>query len=154
MNFIIQRKRLSSWWLRWERTCLLCRRLGFDPWLGRSFGERNGYPLQYSCLENFTHRGAWKATFHGISESDTTERLIQTSRQASTMSPVCSPVQELSGVFSGFCIGHKNVNLKRTARYFLGMWDHQRIAIWESAAMVSHTKVRACKRKKNTFIER
>ena len=31
------------------------------PGLGRSSGERNGYPLQYSCLENFTDRGAWQA---------------------------------------------------------------------------------------------
>ena len=35
--------------------CLQCRRPGFDPWVpgsGRSPGERNGNPLQYSCLEN------------------------------------------------------------------------------------------------------
>ena len=31
---------------------------GFDLWVGRSPGEENGYPLQYSCLENFTDRGA------------------------------------------------------------------------------------------------
>ena len=30
--------------------------------LGRSPGEGNGYPLQYSCLENLTDRGAWRAT--------------------------------------------------------------------------------------------
>ena len=30
--------------------------------LGRSPGEGNGYPLQYSCLENLTYRGAWRAT--------------------------------------------------------------------------------------------
>ena len=31
----------------------------FDPWVGRSPGEGNGYPLQYSCLENPMDRGAW-----------------------------------------------------------------------------------------------
>ena len=32
-------------------------------------GEGNGYPLQYSCLENSMDRGAWKATVHGITKS-------------------------------------------------------------------------------------
>ena len=34
-------------------------------------GERNGNPLQYSCLENPTDRGAWWATIHGITKSRT-----------------------------------------------------------------------------------
>ena len=44
--------------------------------LGRSLGEGNGNPLQYSCLGNFMDRGTWQGTVHGISkESDTTEQL-------------------------------------------------------------------------------
>ena len=34
-------------------------------------GEGNGYPLQYSCLENFMQRGASQATVHGIVKSQT-----------------------------------------------------------------------------------
>ena len=41
------------------------------PWLGRSPGEGNGYPLQYSCLENSMDRGVWQATGHGIAKSRT-----------------------------------------------------------------------------------
>ena len=39
---------------------------GSIPGLGRSPGEGNGYPLQYSCLENPMDREAWRATVHGI----------------------------------------------------------------------------------------
>ena len=40
---------------------------------GRSPGEGNGNPLQYSCLENPMDRGAWLATVHGVAELETTE---------------------------------------------------------------------------------
>ena len=39
------------------------------PGLGRSPGEENGNPLQYSCLENPMDRGAWQATVRGAAES-------------------------------------------------------------------------------------
>ena len=46
------------------------------PGSGRSPGERNGSPLQYSCLENPMNRGAWRATVHVVAEdSDMTEWL-------------------------------------------------------------------------------
>ena len=38
---------------------------------GRSPGEGNGNPLQYSCLENSMDTGAWWATVHGVAESQT-----------------------------------------------------------------------------------
>ena len=40
---------------------------------GRSPGGGHGHPLQYSCLENPMHTGAWAATVHGLQESDMTE---------------------------------------------------------------------------------
>ena len=39
---------------------------GSIPGLGRSPGEGNGSPLQYSCLENPMDRGDWQATTHGV----------------------------------------------------------------------------------------
>ena len=45
--------------------------LGSIPGLGRSPGEGNGNPLQYSCLKNSMDRGAWWAAVHGIAKSRT-----------------------------------------------------------------------------------
>ena len=45
--------------------------LGSIPGLERSPGKGNGYPLQYSCLENLTDRGAWQAKVHGVAKSHT-----------------------------------------------------------------------------------
>ena len=41
------------------------------PGLGRSPGGGNGNLLQYSCLENYMGRGAWHATVHGATKSQT-----------------------------------------------------------------------------------
>ena len=54
------------------------RDLGSIPGLRRSPGERNGYPLHYSCLENFTDRGAWKATVHVVAKCQTQLRQLRT----------------------------------------------------------------------------
>ena len=45
--------------------------LGSILGLVRSPGEENGYPLQYSCLENSMNKGAWQATVHGVTKSQT-----------------------------------------------------------------------------------
>ena len=47
---------------------------GSIPGSGRSSGEGNGNPHQYSCLQNFMDRGTWQAVVHGVAESGMTER--------------------------------------------------------------------------------
>ena len=47
--------------------------IGLIPELGRSAGGGNGYPPQYSCLENPMDTEAWWATVHKVAESDMTE---------------------------------------------------------------------------------
>ena len=51
---------------------------GSIPEPGRSPGEGNGNPLQYSCLENPVDGEAWRATVHVVAESDTAEQLTHT----------------------------------------------------------------------------
>ena len=59
------------WWLSGkESTCDIGNK-GSIPGLGRSSGEGNGNPLQYSCLENSTDRRVWWATVHGVAKSQT-----------------------------------------------------------------------------------
>ena len=43
--------------------------LGLIPGWGRSPGEGNGYPFQYSCLKNSMDRGVWRAAVHGVAKS-------------------------------------------------------------------------------------
>ena len=60
---------------------LQCRKPRFKPWVRKMFWRRewpltavffpDGYLLQYSCLENSLHRGAWWATVHGVAKSQT-----------------------------------------------------------------------------------
>ena len=61
--------------------------VGSVPGLGRSFGEGNGNPLQYSFLENPVDRGAWWATVHEVTKSESqlsngAHRYPETSRTA------------------------------------------------------------------------
>ena len=60
-----------SMWLRRKVSVCNTGDLGSIPGSGRSPGERNGNPLQYSCLENPMDRGAWQATVHGVAKSRT-----------------------------------------------------------------------------------
>ena len=62
------------WWLR--VSACNAGDLGLIPGLGRSPGEGNDNPLQYSCLENPMDGSAWWTTVHGVAkEVDVTERL-------------------------------------------------------------------------------
>ena len=47
------------------------RDMGSIPELGRSLGGGHGNPLQHSCQESPTDRGAWRATVRGVAKSQT-----------------------------------------------------------------------------------
>ena len=46
-----------------------------QSWVGKIAGKRAWQPIRYSCLENPMDRGSGRATVHGVTESDETERL-------------------------------------------------------------------------------
>ena len=57
--------------------------LGSIPGSGRYPGERNGNPLQDSCLENPMERGVWQATVHRVTKKlNTTEHLYREENKA------------------------------------------------------------------------
>ena len=59
------------WWLRCSRIRLQCRRLVFDPWVGKIPWRKECNPLQFSWLEDPTDREAWQTTVHGVAKSQT-----------------------------------------------------------------------------------
>ena len=75
-----------------------------NPSLGRSPGEGNGNPFQYSCLKNFMDRGAWWATVHGVTKSRT-----QLSDFTLTH---CVPGPELVLSYEGLTLNVLNVEVK------------------------------------------
>ena len=56
----------------------IVRDMGSIPGWGRSPGEGHGNPLQYSCLENPMHRGAWWAIVHSVAKSWTQSKWLKT----------------------------------------------------------------------------
>ena len=73
---------------------------GSIPGLGRSSGERNGYPLQYSCLEKFMGRGAWWATVHEVTkELGMTERLNKNKQNKNSRGSISSTTLSISSFY-------------------------------------------------------
>ena len=60
------------------------------PGSERSPGRGKGNPLQYSCLENPTDRGAWKVTVHRVTKSQTQESTHSASTTLSSLLKLCS----------------------------------------------------------------
>ena len=57
------------WWLSGEESSCNVGDASLIPGSGRSPGEGNGTPLQYSCLENPMDRGDWQATVYRVAKS-------------------------------------------------------------------------------------
>ena len=57
------------------------------PGLGRSPGGGNGFPLQYSCLENPMDRGAWWATIHRVAKSQTQMKWLSMHKELTQRAP-------------------------------------------------------------------
>ena len=79
------------------------RDLSLIPGSGRSSGEGNGNPLQYSCLENPMDRGAWWAAVHGVAQSRTLLKRLSmhaSRRLAESLSAESSLSSSKTAVFS------------------------------------------------------
>ena len=65
-------------WLSGKESACNAEDPGLIPGSGRSPGEGNGYPFQYSCLGNPMDRGAWQATVHRVANSQTQLKRLRT----------------------------------------------------------------------------
>ena len=82
-----------AWWLSGkESSCNAgaAGNVGLTPGSGRSPGVGNGNPFQYSCLENPMDRGAWWATVHGVTKSQT-QLSTYKHMEVFTVKGACSP---------------------------------------------------------------
>ena len=66
------------WWLSGKESACNVEDIGSIHRSVRSLGKGNGYPLQYSCLENPLDRGTWWATGHGVTKSWTRLKRLNT----------------------------------------------------------------------------
>ena len=90
---------------------------------GRSPGEGNGYPRQYSCLENSTDGGAWWTTVHGVAKSQTQLSLHASFTQwynLGTTFPPTLPLSQLNCVGSSLTLDLQSQSLRAGV---LSLWD-------------------------------
>ena len=72
---------------------------GSIPGSGGSLGGGHGNPLQYSCLENPTDRGAWWATVHSVSKSWTRLKRLNTHTQIKKAEREISQLQHMDLIY-------------------------------------------------------
>ena len=102
VGLLLRRCSWNGFILRWRVNhvvfltcqCKRPKRWGFDPWVTKiPLGGGNGNPLQSSCLGNPTDRGAWWATVHGVTKSQT--------RLSTQHNLLVYPKRDQSWVFTG-----------------------------------------------------
>ena len=81
------------------------RDAGSVPGSGRSSGEWNGNPLQYSCLENPMNRGTWQAIVHRVTKSQKGLKQLSTAHG----SCIFSFLWNLHTILKTFYSGHTNL---------------------------------------------
>ena len=78
--------------------------LGSIPGSGRSPGEGNGNPLQYSCLENPRDGGAWWAAIYGVAQSRTRLKRLSSSNQAHPQLGIVFALAPFFSFFPELCL--------------------------------------------------
>ena len=120
------------------------QRPGSIPVSGRSPGEGNGNPQQYSCLKNSMDRGAWQATVHGVAKSQTryiiTEAYSVTTLEARSPKSRCPWGQAPSeGSRKEFFLAFSSFRCSWQCLVFLGCWQHH-----SSLCLLHHTAPSLC----------
>ena len=97
------------WWSNGKEPIHQCRKGRFDSWVGKSPGEGNDNPLQYSCLGSLMDRGAWRVGVHRVAELDTAYRLNNKAE------PITSCLFS-SRLFEKECVNHIKYQIRSVAQ--------------------------------------
>ena len=104
------------------------------PGSGRSLEEGNGSPLQYSCLENSMDKGAWPATVHGFTKSQTwlSDFTFSLSLEKYIIFPVflVYPVSSSLYTFIGTSFTYANIKKRASSHLFKLQWERLYIQRW------------------------
>ena len=90
-------------WLSGKKSPCNAGDAGLIPVLGRSPGEGNGNPLQYSCLENPMNSEAWQATVYGVARVGQMERQTKTGSKLRLCPGLNSVSSKLHGHLEAEC---------------------------------------------------
>ena len=103
------------------------RHVGLIPGLGRFPGEEHGNPLQYFCLENPMDRGAWWATVHGVTKSQTQLKWLST---LTRKQPKCLSTEEwIKRIWCTYTINYYLAPKKNEVMPFATTWMDPEIII-------------------------
>ena len=102
--------------------------LGLIPGLGRSPGEGNGSPLQYSCLENPMDRGTWWATVHEVAKSQNMTERLTLSISDMTEITFQKPRAKANPLFGESHISTKHFHFKIKIKNYFWSQSSQRVA--------------------------
>ena len=122
---------------------------GLIPGSGRSLEGGNGYPLQYSCLENPMDIGVWQVTVHGVAKSWTWFEqhayIYINKRNLWNASSLCPDRQYLiaTHIFGGIAeISATAKELKDKGCWLLPIWIH--LSVWTNIAVVWNKQLCCC----------
>ena len=126
--------------------CRSCKRLGFNPWVGRIPCSRIWQPSPVSCLENPLDRGVWQAVVHGVTKSQTWLKRLSTHTSIIMIANTCCLLSTRSTFkflkCSSLIVSRWGNSGNSERLYFWGLQNHCRwwLQSWNKKTLTSWKK--------------